>query len=67
LEEEFQNLIKNEWRSFDGNLGLPPSVQFAESMKIIKSKVINWAAERYKSRDKILKEAEEEICRIQRQ
>jgi hypothetical protein len=61
--EEFQNLIKSEWRHEDGQ-GTLNDVWFVESLKNIKSKIMELAVARYKSRDKILKDVEEEIRRL---
>jgi hypothetical protein len=52
--EEFQNLVWNNCKSYDANLGDSECAQLANSLKIIEEKVVTWAAENYKNRDKVL-------------
>jgi hypothetical protein len=60
-EEEFQYVIKGEWKKFDAGMGTPTCVYMENNLKSIKAKVVDGAAKRYKARDRILKEAEDEL------
>jgi hypothetical protein len=53
LEGNFQELVRREWKHLEIDSGVTIGRHIAEALKIVKSKVMAWAAERHKNRDKI--------------
>jgi hypothetical protein len=63
LEEEyFQELVRSEWKHFDGGIRVFVGRKFAVELKVVKVKVVDWVDERYKKRDHVLKETEHAIA-----
>jgi hypothetical protein len=47
VEENFCDLVKSSWTSFDQSSGLSPSEQFIKSLRVVKEKVSSWASKRF--------------------
>jgi hypothetical protein len=53
--------VKENWVSYDPNLGSSAYEQFAYSLEKVKEEVALWSRERYKHRDRLFQELENEI------
>jgi hypothetical protein len=40
-EEEFQTMVKREWKKYDVILGIPTYVQLVDSLKALKVEVVD--------------------------
>jgi hypothetical protein len=53
-EEDFQRLVKDNWKHYE-DLGEVVGVQFASTLRLVKEKAAQWANERHKTRDCLLR------------
>jgi len=59
--EEFQNLIHENWKHFQEDVEAPASVQFVVSIQLIKDKVSSRARARRKQKERDLWDVEQEL------
>jgi hypothetical protein len=55
-DEDFQNLVKENWMAFDPAVDPPATVQFVENIKRIKKLTLTWASEKHTREDAELRQ-----------